>query len=82
MPVNIWVVNASPLVVLAKIGQLDLLLAPNRALVIPEAVVEEIRAGDASDPARIALEKGFGGAPATATIGASIAGWGRGRRGR
>jgi len=33
-----WVVNASPLIALAKIGQLELLLAPSRILRIPEAV--------------------------------------------
>lgn len=48
-----WVVNASPLIALAKIGHLDLLLAPSRILMIPEAVVEEVRVGPPEDPARV-----------------------------
>lgn len=47
-----WVVNASPLILLAKIGRVDLLLSLTAELVIPRAVVEEIEAGPAEDPAR------------------------------
>ena len=62
-----WVVNASPLIVLAKVGQLALLERPGHGLLIPEAVRDEVRAGGALDPARVALDAGFGGA-AIATI--------------
>jgi predicted nucleic acid-binding protein len=38
-----WVVNASPLIVLAKVGQLALLERPGHELLIPEAVRDEVR---------------------------------------
>ena len=50
-----WVVNASPLISLAKIGRLDLLRAADRDVLIPAAVAEEILAGPAGDPASVAL---------------------------
>lgn len=50
-----WVVNASPLITLAKIGRLDLLHCTDQDLLIPAAVAEEILAGPASDPASVAL---------------------------
>jgi predicted nucleic acid-binding protein len=47
-----WVINASPLICLAKAGYVDLLLKlPNEA-VIPQAVVDEIQAGRAGDPGK------------------------------
>ncbi len=53
-----WVVNASPVIVLAKIGRLDLLAAPGRTLLIPDAVAREILAGPSDDAARLALARG------------------------
>ena len=50
-----WVVNASPLISLAKIGRLDLLSAAEREVLIPAAVAKEILAGPAGDPASVAL---------------------------
>ncbi len=50
--VDRWVVNASPLIVLAKIGQVDLLTALADEIAVPDAVVREITAGPADDPAR------------------------------
>ena len=46
------VVNASPLIVLAKIGQIDLLVALADEIAVPHAVEREIIAGPADDPAR------------------------------
>lgn len=57
---DIRVVNASPLIALAKVGRLDLLLNEGRRLIVPEAVAQEIFAGPPNDPARRALENGFG----------------------
>ena len=51
-----WVVNASPVIALAKVDQLHLLHDLCEELLIPEAVVAEIRAGPPSDPARRAVE--------------------------
>jgi predicted nucleic acid-binding protein len=39
------VVNASPLILLARIDRLDLLTSLSKVLVLPEAVIREIRAG-------------------------------------
>lgn len=36
-----WIVNASPLISLAKVGRLDLLRAAEREVLIPAAVAEE-----------------------------------------
>ena len=52
---DIWVVNASPLIALAKADRLHLLLDLCKELLVPQAVVAEILAGPPSDPARQAL---------------------------
>ena len=44
------VVNASPLILLAKAGRLELLRALGRDLIVPDAVVEELRAKGSNDP--------------------------------
>ena len=45
-----WVVNASPLILFARVGRLDLIerLAPT--IMIPNAVLQEVRAGQQRDP--------------------------------
>ena len=50
-----WVVNASPLIVLAKIDKLDLLTHLADELLVPQAVVDEINAGPEVDAARAFL---------------------------
>jgi predicted nucleic acid-binding protein len=75
---SIWVINASPLISLARIGRLDLLEAPEHVLRVPEAVVKEVLAGPPSDPARQALEGGFGGPPTSAPIDLRVVEWGLG----
>lgn len=40
-----WVVNASPLIVFGKIGQLDLLAQLPKEIIVPQAVANEILAG-------------------------------------
>lgn len=47
-----WVVNASPIIFLAKIGYVHLLpeLCPH--LVIPAGVASEIQCGEENDPAK------------------------------
>ncbi len=56
---ELWVINASPLITLSKAGQLELLQAGNRRLIIPEAVRAEVLRGLEDDPARKALESDF-----------------------
>jgi predicted nucleic acid-binding protein len=48
-----WAVNASPVILLAKIGQVILLDELTDELAIPRGVVEEIENGPADDPGRI-----------------------------
>lgn len=74
---EIWVVNASPLIVLAKIGRLDL-LEKMATILIPNAVRAEILAGPADDPARQALEFGWGEEIAASAIPGAIIEWGLG----
>lgn len=47
-----WVCDASPVIALAKIGQVELLPSLADELMVPEAVAEEIRQGSDDDPAR------------------------------
>ncbi len=55
----IWVINASPIIVLAKVGYLDLLFSESRTAVVPLSVVDEISKGPPSDPARQILEANY-----------------------
>ena len=48
-----WVVNASPLITLAKISQINLLTQLCSEIVIPNGVVQEINIGTDDDPAKI-----------------------------
>lgn len=54
------VVNASPLICLAKAGLLDLLERLDPEVLVPEPVASEVLAGPPGDPARVALEGGWG----------------------
>ena len=76
---DLWVADASPLIVLAKAGQAPLLAAPGRQLLIPEAVASEVLAGPATDPGRRLLESGFGRRVAAAEIPGRVLEWGLGR---
>ena len=73
-----WVVNASPLISLAKIDRLDLLRAVERDVLIPEAVAQEILAGPEGDPAAVALTAGDLGEPVPATSRVEVVEWGLG----
>lgn len=53
-----WVLNASPLIVLARVGQEHLFHTLADEVVIPRAVAVEIEAGPANDPARQVLAGG------------------------
>src|SRR5258708_4647255 len=57
---EVWVVNASPIIVLAKAGYLKLLQELPGELLVPEPVAAEILAGPDSDPARQTLDKRWG----------------------
>lgn len=53
---SLWVVNASPLILLGKINQLHLLARLAAQVVIPHEVAVEIRVGPPGDAARLWLE--------------------------
>jgi predicted nucleic acid-binding protein len=53
-----WVVNASPVIALARVGQVELLSQLPQQVIIPLAVVEEISVGPENDPAHQAVESG------------------------
>ncbi len=73
-----WVVNASPVIALAKVGRLHLLQDLCRELLVPQAVVAEILAGPPSDPARRAIESGWGATVAASRIAPELLEWGLG----
>lgn len=75
--IDIWIVNASPLIVLAKVGRLELLEGMAKILV-PAAVRAEILAGPGDDPARQAIESGWGAEVTVSTIPTEIVEWGLG----
>ena len=56
-----WVINASPLILLGKAGQLDW-LAKLGTVAIPQSVAAEISAGSEADPARQFIVRADGGA--------------------
>lgn len=73
-----WVVNASPLILLAKVGQLALIEKLSPGFIIPTAVVAEILAGPDDDPARKHLESDWGRRITPSAISSSIIEWGLG----
>jgi predicted nucleic acid-binding protein len=71
-----WVVNASPLIVLGKVGLLTLLPRLAAALIIPASVAQEIEAGPSHDPARNWLaQEGKETIRADGTIDQKIVAW-------
>ena len=75
---DVWVVNASPIIVLAKASRLQLISGSCREVIIPEAVATEILAGPVPDPARQAIQQGWGRTVACLSAPASVLEWGLG----
>jgi predicted nucleic acid-binding protein len=73
-----WVVNASPLITLAKARHLALLTGLATEVFIPAAVVAEVLNGPATDPARQALESGWGTRVAVPNVPVVLQEWGLG----
>lgn len=67
------VVDAAPLISLAKVGRLDVLTAGNRIVLITDTVAREVQAGADADPARLALQTGWGTRHADVTVAADLA---------
>jgi predicted nucleic acid-binding protein len=55
--VSTWIINSSPLILLGKIGRLELLPSLGASIKIPQAVSKEILGGPHSDPAKGWLEQ-------------------------
>jgi predicted nucleic acid-binding protein len=72
------VANASPIIVLAKAGCLELLDQPEFQLLVPDVVVREVLAGPPSDPARRALEAGWGSRVEPGPVPLAVVEWGLG----
>ena len=75
---EIWVANASPLITLAKAGQLGLLQGEDRQLIVPEAVRIEVMLGPADNSARKILESGFDATFEHTTSDPMVLEWGLG----
>jgi len=58
-----WVLNASPIIVLARVGQEHLFDALTDELVVPRAVAEEIEVGLVNDPVPKAARREEGPSP-------------------
>lgn len=54
--VETWVVNSSPVIALARVGQLELLTQIPQKALLPNAVRDELLKGPDGDPARSAIE--------------------------
>ncbi len=76
---DLWVVNASPIIVLAKANALQLLDREGERVVVPVEVANEIRRGPANDPARRAVTDGaFEQIEKSIPLPPAIAEWGLG----
>jgi predicted nucleic acid-binding protein len=75
---DVWVVNASPVIVLAKAGYLTLLEQLPSGLLLPEVVAAEILAGPEADPARQAVQGGWGNRVAPDAVPTELLEWGLG----
>jgi len=54
-----WVINASPIIALARVGQVELLSRLPQQSILPQAVKEELFHAPEGDPARQAVESGL-----------------------
>lgn len=74
-----WIFNASPLIIMAKAGYLQIFEQLATELLIPEPVAQEILAASPEDPARKALESGWGKITFLKETPASVLEWGLGK---
>jgi predicted nucleic acid-binding protein len=54
-----WIINASPVIALARVGRVELLARLPLRASVPLAVAEELGQGNVDDPARRAVETGM-----------------------
>lgn len=73
---EIWVINASPLILLGKLGRTDLLESLTRQVIVPQAVFREVAAGAAGDAAmKAALDWAAPRVQDDILVPPSISGW-------
>lgn len=75
---DVWIADASPLIALASIEQLELMDALSATVPIPSAVREEVLAGPAEDLARQQLEQGWGEPAGSIAVPDRVIEWGLG----
>lgn len=75
---DLWVVNASPVIALARVNKLGLLRDLCRELLVPLPVAAEVLAGAPSDPARQAIQRGWGTPVAAERVPPELIEWGLG----
>jgi predicted nucleic acid-binding protein len=75
---NVWVVNASPVITLAKAGHLALLTEMADEILLPEAVAAELLIASAADAARQAVAGGWGIRIPVREVPATVLEWGLG----
>lgn len=74
-----WVADASPIILLAKVGQVDLLERLPDELIIPRAVADKIRAGRGDDPARQWMQETGRAVQNVSLLRPEVAAWDLGR---
>lgn len=75
-----WVVDASPIILLAKTGHLNLLTACPDELLVPRPVAGEVEQANTDDPAREWIEgKGRSFVESTEPVASEVAAWDLGR---
>ena len=70
-----WVINASPVIALARVGQVELLKRLPERVVIPQAVARELRAAPEVDPARRMVESDLFKIIRVSPVSAEILAW-------
>jgi predicted nucleic acid-binding protein len=76
---DLWISDASPLIVFAKAGFLELLRSLPKGIIIPEPVAVEVLLGPEDDPARSALAGGWGSRASPVAIPDCVQEWGLGQ---
>jgi predicted nucleic acid-binding protein len=71
-----WVLNASPLILFARINALDIIDKLANPIIVPDAVIDEIRAGEADDASTpVALGYAEPRRAVNLTVSESISNW-------
>jgi predicted nucleic acid-binding protein len=75
---DVWVLDASPIIALAKVDQLSLIDRLTSQVLVPDPVATEVLAGPPTDAARRALEDGWGTRVSLTSIPTTLHAWGLG----